>query len=721
MSGERILIVGGGVAGLSAAHELAERGFRVTVYERRPHEVGGAEPWGGKARSYEVVRDPVVRNQFRRLTSRYAAAQAPRKAQASGPKADASGRKAGASGPKVSAIRPLFGEHGFRFFPAFYRHLPDTMKRIPYDRKTSVADKLIEPDDHDLFASYRTKQLIPFLSAFPEGKDVGDVRKMLEGTRRLGLDPADVLFYFGRLWQVLTSCRERRFAEYETMSWETFVGAKTRSSAYLDYFGTGSTRNLVAARSREANARIIAEVSIQTWMPILWPRPANFNEKGDRVLAGPTQDIWIRPWVRYLGKKTEHIDYPVEFEYPVKFEPGWRLEKIDAESGLVDRLHFRRQGEGPAPGQRLTEEDFKKDYVDEGKDKDRRVLERDHDFDFVILALPVEHAAKVLENQAITHFDEDLTGPKKLLNSLGWMSGVQFYLKKGELPKDYEDLKGHVNFVDSPWALTAILQSLTWEEDYQKAVTAAGFEAILSVCVSDWGHAGFNGKKAEDCEHTEEVAIEVWNQIVRALPLFGNPALRGKRAESVDDLPSFTVDDDVLERHLRKHSLAVTPEPEIDEDDADVSAEQPRRRASDVAHQPENAPLLDAEPLLVNKKNTWKHRPRAGTRIPNLLLAGDYVRTNTGLACMEGANESARAAVNEILERTGSHHERCQIWELPEPAFAKLAQARDRDRFERGKPWRDLPGAPFSVVMEGGSRIARFLQDLTDRPTRDDS
>ena len=25
----------------------------------------------------------------------------------------------------------LPAEHGFRFFPGFYRHLPDTMKRIP--------------------------------------------------------------------------------------------------------------------------------------------------------------------------------------------------------------------------------------------------------------------------------------------------------------------------------------------------------------------------------------------------------------------------------------------------------------------------------------------------------------------------------------------------------------------------------------------------------------
>src|SRR5687768_9518392 len=41
-----VAVLGGGIAGLTAAHELAERGFRVTVYERLA--------LGGKARSFGV-------------------------------------------------------------------------------------------------------------------------------------------------------------------------------------------------------------------------------------------------------------------------------------------------------------------------------------------------------------------------------------------------------------------------------------------------------------------------------------------------------------------------------------------------------------------------------------------------------------------------------------------------------------------------------------------
>ena len=90
-----VAVLGGGVGGLSAAHELAERGFRVTVYE-------ASRITGGKARSIFVP------------------------------------------GSGTGGRRDLPGEHGFRFFPSFYRHLPDTMRRIPFGRNPDgVAGNLV--------------------------------------------------------------------------------------------------------------------------------------------------------------------------------------------------------------------------------------------------------------------------------------------------------------------------------------------------------------------------------------------------------------------------------------------------------------------------------------------------------------------------------------------------------------------------------------------------
>jgi uncharacterized protein with NAD-binding domain and iron-sulfur cluster len=90
-----VAVLGGGVGGLSAAHELAERGFDVTVYEAR-------DAFGGKARSMPVP------------------------------------------GSGVGGRADLPAEHGFRFFPGFYRHLPDTMARIPDAGGSSIADRLVQ-------------------------------------------------------------------------------------------------------------------------------------------------------------------------------------------------------------------------------------------------------------------------------------------------------------------------------------------------------------------------------------------------------------------------------------------------------------------------------------------------------------------------------------------------------------------------------------------------
>src|SRR5262245_14074715 len=101
---------------MSAAHELVERGFQVEIYEelRIP---------GGKARSVPVY--PGVhgdRAVFELSLERWF--------QSDSANLDPQAKRDW-----------LPGEHGFRFFPGFYRHVVDTMERIPYG-KGSVADNL---------------------------------------------------------------------------------------------------------------------------------------------------------------------------------------------------------------------------------------------------------------------------------------------------------------------------------------------------------------------------------------------------------------------------------------------------------------------------------------------------------------------------------------------------------------------------------------------------
>src|SRR5439155_1510702 len=95
------------------------------------------------------------------------------------------------------------------------------------------------------------------------------------------------------------------------------------------------------------------------------------------------------------------------------------------------------------------------------------------------------------------------------------------------------------------------------------------------------------------------------------------------------------------------------------------------------------------EPLLVNLVDTWRLRPEAVTRIPNLFLASDYVRTNTDLATMEAANEAARRAVNGILKASRSNAPPCTVWDLHEPEIFAPWRQLDAIRYARGLPWDD--------------------------------
>jgi 15-cis-phytoene desaturase len=412
---QTVAVLGGGVAGLSAAHELAERGFSVRVYERKP-------VWGGKARSIPVP------------------------------------------GSARDGRRPLPGEHGFRFFPGFYKHVTDTMRRIPCGAKGNTFDNLTVATRILLARSNQAE--ITWLARCPASLD--DFRVFLrELFTPLGV-PADELSYFvDRLLIVATSCSERRLSEFENISWWDFIEAPRMSTAYQAYLGEGLTRSLVAMRAEESSTRTVGCTQLQLLYGLICP-----DRVFDRLLSGPTDDVWIDPWIQYLKK----LD--------VQFCPGNRVVAIETAGGRVTGTIV----ETVSGRSSITA-------------------------DYYIAALPVEVMSALMT--------DELKGAAPSLANLDklktrWMNGIQFYLAQ-----DVPLVNGHAIYLNSPWALTSVSQRQFWTNVDFTQLGDGTVRGILSVDISEWQAAGVvYGKSAQECT-AEQIKEEVWTQLKQHLNVGG--------------------------------------------------------------------------------------------------------------------------------------------------------------------------------------------------------
>jgi geranylgeranyl pyrophosphate synthase/uncharacterized protein with NAD-binding domain and iron-sulfur cluster len=446
---------------MSAAHELVERGFEVVVLER-------SDLAGGKARSIPVVDDGQDRSGHQ-LAS-------------------------GAVGPMQHRLP---GEHGFRFFPGFYKHVIDTMRRTPSFDGRKAADHLAPTTRIGITQYAKPMFLAP--SVFPltpgdAGAVLRDILLMFEPIT--DLTPDDLAFFGARIWQILTSCKERRLGEYERTSWWDFVGAESRSAAYQKFLAAGITRSLVAAKARKASTRTIGDIFVQLVLSIISPTAV----ASDRVLDGPTNLVWIDPWLAYLESRG------------VRYVKGAEIEEILYQNGRIAGVAVSQQG---------------KRAVATG--------------DYYIAALPVERIAPLV-SPAMLAADPALRNLRALAANVEWMNGVQFYLRRN-LPTAH----GHVIHIDTEWALTSISQLQFWREARPEFLNDSEVHSVLSVDVSDWTAPGSTGLAAIDCSR-EEVVRETWSQLKRSMNA-SEDLLRD------DDLHSWFLDPDITKDPTRPAHL----------------------------------------------------------------------------------------------------------------------------------------------------------------------
>ena len=207
--------------------------------------------------------------------------------------------------------------------------------------------------------------------------------------------------------------------------------------------------NTVAARAEEASARTIGLVMARFFNQLI-----TGNEL-DRLLDGPTNDVWIQPWLEHLRASGRRLP------------PRRRGAEIQVGAKGIDGV-----------------------IVDRGHGAERI------DADEYILATPIEVTRKLVPARLAARAPE-LANLRHLKTE--WMNGIQFHLRE---PAPI--VAGHVNYVDSPWALTSISQQQFWDDfDLAEDFGDGTVHDILSIDISNWDAPGIvHRKPATACTAT---------------------------------------------------------------------------------------------------------------------------------------------------------------------------------------------------------------------------
>jgi uncharacterized protein with NAD-binding domain and iron-sulfur cluster len=523
----KVIVIGGGIAGLSAAHHLLRGGVdEIHVYEP-------SDRVGGKAKNQSV---------------------------------------AGERGGSYPA------EHGFRFFPHFYRHVVDTMRSTPVGAGTAW-DQLVASQDAGVAFDQQLLRIArpAHLSDAPRF-----LRSIVDMLSIPGIGMEDALRYARVLLQFATSCRDRRNEEYDRRSWAEFAHSDKYTARFHELVILAS-RNLSAMRAPESSAATIGATTLQMIFDFE-PTP---DRKMDPMLHGPTDETWLQPWFTHLRNQQ------------IQFHFGEKLEGFDFDSGT-----------GALAGVRIGGHTVTASHY--------------------LCAIPLDCIVPLLSDAMCAH-DPALANLRLLApRACGNMIGVQYFLRS-----DMPIVTGHVHFPQSAFAMTAISQAQFWQPPPQLRPGTPELMGVLSAIISDWDTPGSEKRKACDYADRDALLRETWRQMATSLP------------------PGTLREQDIIAMHL----------------DANVGL----------------APFKNPTPLLIHPLGQRAQRPEARTGIANLYLASDFVRTNTDLATMEGADEAARRAVQALLDSAGVASSKWPtVWEFSEGPLFDTGKHLDQVFFRLG-------------------------------------
>ena len=369
------------------------------------------------------------------------------------------------------------------------------------------------------------------------------------------------------------------------------------------------------------------------------------DDKADGVLNGPTTEAWFDHWYRHL------------VELGVRF----------ARSG-VDCLVAPRSDRGDPPHRRprvqvkLTEGTrLAPDYVVVAVDAP--AAER--------ITAPLRAAGTGGTVAGLDGFTTSVPPPggplqptpgrpsarrdPYTLNEMGrvpWdrfqtLAGIQYFFDT-----EFQLLRGHMYYSGTEWGLSSINQSGMWER--QRTLARDGHVSVLSVDIGDFNNPSRHlvdefgrGKAARDCT-ADELAQEVWRQINHAITSDADNV-----PEALLPWPAWYA----LDRNLRMTASPNTGTPARNEAPylIPIVGDWPNRPGCDPWNphgsswttRPTEIQWLEN----LEQRDVWQAR-HGGYQVHHnsVVFAGTWNKTFTRMTSMEAACESARHAVNAILD-----------------------------------------------------------------------
>ena len=197
----------------------------------------------------------------------------------------------------------------------------------------------------------------------------------------LGIKPPELIFFFNKLLILLCSCDERRYEQWDCISWWDYTEAATKSPAFQKFLATGLTRTLVAAQAKQISARTGGLILCQLLLDMV-----TAGQHVDRVLDGPTSEVWIDPWIAHLRK------------LGVKFRDDAAVSGIHCEGQHITSVTVH----GPTGPDTVTAKHY-------------------------VMAMPVERLRGLVSNE-LRAAEPRLDALPRLVTR--WMNGAMFYLRK---------------------------------------------------------------------------------------------------------------------------------------------------------------------------------------------------------------------------------------------------------------------------------------------------